>query len=126
MKVLVVDDNVDSADSMVLLLEVQGHMARKAYGAAEAINVAGEFRPDLILLDLSMPLMSGYEAITRLRDVVSSETLVVAAMTGFGLEEDRQKTRAAGFDAHLTKPVAPLELEAIIATADRMRAKDVI
>ncbi|TCF96888.1 hypothetical protein BZM26_35020, partial [Paraburkholderia strydomiana] len=91
------------------------------YGAAEGITLAAEFAPDLILLDLSMPLMSGYDAIPRLRDAARNEALVVAAMTGFGLEEDRQRTTAAGFDAHLTKPVALAELERVIRMADSKR-----
>ncbi|SAL79234.1 hybrid sensor histidine kinase/response regulator [Caballeronia telluris] len=123
LKVLVVDDNEDSADSMAMLLEAEGHVVSKAYGAAEAISVAPSFYPDLILLDLSMPLMSGYEAIARLRRVVRNEALVVAAMTGFGLEEDRQRTKAAGFDAHLTKPVALAELESAIDLADARRSE---
>jgi CheY-like chemotaxis protein len=123
LKVLVVDDNEDSADSMAMLLEAEGHVVSKAYGAAEAVSVAPSFSPDLILLDLSMPLMSGYEAIPRLRRVVRNEALVVAAMTGFGLEEDRRRTEAAGFDAHLTKPVVLAELESVIDLADARRSK---
>ncbi|WP_181309237.1 ATP-binding protein [Paraburkholderia sp. BL18I3N2] len=125
LKVLVVDDNEDSADSMAMLTEVEGHLVRKAYGAAEGITLAAEFAPDLILLDLSMPLMSGYEAMPRLRDAARNEALVVAAMTGFGLEEDRQRTTAAGFDAHLTKPVALAELERVIRMADAKRKEHV-
>ncbi|MDR5755012.1 MULTISPECIES: ATP-binding protein [unclassified Caballeronia] len=123
LKVLVVDDNEDSADSMAMLLEAGGHIVSEAYGAAEAISVAPSFSPDLILLDLSMPLMSGYEAIPRLRRVVRNEALVVAAMTGFGLEEDRRRTEAAGFDAHLTKPVVLAELERVIDLADARRSE---
>ncbi|SAL06360.1 PAS/PAC sensor hybrid histidine kinase [Caballeronia calidae] len=122
-KVLVVDDNEDSADSMAMLLEAEGHEVRKAYGAAQGIAVAAQFRPDLILLDLSMPLMSGYEAISRLREVVRDDALLVAAMTGFGQEEDRQRTKAAGFNAHLTKPVDLSELERVLALAQARYAE---
>jgi CheY-like chemotaxis protein len=115
LKVLVVDDNEDSADSMALLLDTYGHNVKTAYGGAQAIDIAGVFCPDLILLDLSMPLMTGFEAIPLLRDAVGNDDLVVAAMTGFGLEADKQRTTAAGFDAHLTKPVDVRDLEAVIA-----------
>ncbi|WP_061125694.1 hybrid sensor histidine kinase/response regulator [Caballeronia catudaia] len=121
-KVLVVDDNHDSADSMEMLLEALGHNALKAYSGAEAIDIAASFRPELVLLDLSMPLVTGYEAIGRLRDVARNDALVVAAVTGFGQAEDRQRTQAAGFDAHLTKPVGLAELESVLVLADdRMR-----
>jgi CheY-like chemotaxis protein len=108
---------------MAMLTEAGGHLVRKAYGAAEGISVAAEFCPDLILLDLSMPLMSGYEAIPLIRAAVRNPALVVAAMTGFGLEEDRLRTREAGFDAHLTKPVALEELERVVDLAE-MRRKE--
>jgi CheY-like chemotaxis protein len=122
LKVLVVDDNEDSADSMAMLIEAGGHLVRKAYGAAQGIAVAAQFSPDLVLLDLSMPLMSGYEALPRIREVVRNEALVVAAMTGFGLEEDRQRTKAARFN--LTKPVDLSELESVLALASARYAED--
>lgn len=113
-KVLVVDDNHDSADSMAMLLEALGHNVSKAYSGAQAIDIAALFRPDLVLLDLSMPSLTGYEAIERLRDAARNVALVVAAVTGFGQARDRQRTRAAGFDAHLTKPVGLAELESVL------------
>ncbi|SAL85470.1 PAS/PAC sensor hybrid histidine kinase [Caballeronia arvi] len=121
LKVLVVDDNEDSADSMAMLVEIDGHLVRKTYGAAQGISVASEFGPDLVLLDLSMPLMSGYDALPRIREAVRNEAFVVAGMTGFGLKEDRQRTKSAGFDAHLTKLVALPELERVIALARARR-----
>lgn len=121
-RVLVVDDNHDSADSMGMLLEALGHNVLKAYSGAQAIDIAASFRPDLVLLDLSMPLLTGYEAIAHLREVARNDALVVAAVTGFGQAEDRERTRAAGFDAHLTKPVGLAELESVLGVADdRMR-----
>jgi CheY-like chemotaxis protein/two-component sensor histidine kinase len=121
-KVLVVDDNHDSADSMGMLLEALSHNVLKAYSGAQAIDIAASFRPDLVLLDLSMPLLTGYEAIAHLREVARNDALVVAAVTGFGQAEDRERTRAAGFDAHLTKPVGVAELESVLGLADdRMR-----
>jgi PAS domain S-box-containing protein len=123
-KVLVVDDNHDSADSMEMLLEALGHNALKAYSGAQAIDIAASSRPDLVLLDLSMPSLTGYEAIGHLREVARNDALVVAAVTGFGQAEDRQRTRAAGFDAHLTKPVGLAELESVLALASQRMQHD--
>ncbi|GJH26279.1 hypothetical protein [Caballeronia novacaledonica] len=85
MKVLVVDDNADSAGSIALLLGIYGHDVKTAYRGAQTIDIAGVFCPDLILLDLS----TGYEAIPLLRDAIGGTALVVAAMTGYGLEADK-------------------------------------
>jgi PAS domain S-box-containing protein len=105
LRVLVVDDNHDSADSMVLLLEQLGHEAHAAYGAAQALKLAATVRPSLILLDLNMPGEDGFEVIRRLRSVIE-HPVYIAAMTGYGQRADRERTRGAGFDEHLTKPVA--------------------
>ncbi|CAL8481523.1 protein of unknown function (plasmid) [Caballeronia sp. S22] len=124
MKVLVVDDNHDSADSMGMLLDALGHNVLKAYSGAQAIDIIASFCPDLVLLDLSMPLLTGYEAIKRLRDAARNDALVVAAVTGFGQAEHRQRTKAAGFDAHLTKPVDLAALESVLALPnDRNRER---
>ena len=104
-RVLVVDDNHDSADSMVMLLEQLGHEAHAAYGAQQALKVAAEVRPALILLDLNMPGEDGFEVIRQLRAAID-HPVYVAAMTGYGQRADRERTRGAGFDEHLTKPVA--------------------
>jgi CheY-like chemotaxis protein len=105
MRVLVVDDNHDSADSMVMLLEQLGHEAHAAYGADQALQLAGSVRPTLILLDLNMPGENGFEVIRRLRAEIG-HPVYIAAMTGYGQRADRERTRSAGFDEHLTKPVA--------------------
>ncbi|CAL8473601.1 ATP-binding protein [Caballeronia sp. S22] len=121
LKILVVDDNEESAESMALLLGVDGHEVKTAYSAFDAVDAASALRPDLILLDLSMPSMSGYEAIRLLRNAVKNDDLMVVAVTGFGLEDDRQRTSAAGFDAHMTKPVAAGALDDVVTLA-RVRA----
>jgi CheY-like chemotaxis protein len=109
---------------MEMLLEALGHNALKAYSGAQAIDIAASSRPDLVLLDLSMPSLTGYEAIGHLREVARNDALVVAAVTGFGQAEDRQRTRAAGFDAHLTKPVGLAELESVLALASQRMQHD--
>ncbi|MDR5781883.1 PAS domain S-box protein [Caballeronia sp. LZ065] len=115
--VLVVDDNRDSADSMTLLVDMLGHRARPAYDGSEALASFGTERPQVVLLDLSMPGLTGFDVIRRMRD--EGARVVVAAMTGLGSDEDRARTRAAGFDAHLVKPVDLPELERVLALAGR-------
>ncbi|MDR5822945.1 PAS domain S-box protein [Caballeronia sp. LZ043] len=115
--VLVVDDNRDSADSMTLLVDMLGHRTRPAYGGSEALALFEAERPQVVLLDLSMPGLTGFDVIRRMRD--DGARVVVAAMTGLGSDEDRARTRAAGFDAHLVKPVDLPELERVLALAGR-------
>ena len=106
LRVLVVDDNRDAADSLALLLEIAGHEARAAYTGREALSLARELRPDVILLDLGMPGMDGYEVASRLRRDPATRGVTLIALTGWGQEADRKRSAEAGFDRHLTKPVA--------------------
>ncbi len=115
-RVLVIDDNRDSTDTMVYVLQLLGHDARGAYGAEHAVRVAESFRPGIVLLDLNMPDGDGFSVMQRLR-AQSSEPLYVAAMTGYGQASDRQRTLEAGFQAHLTKPVAADRLREILRAA---------
>jgi PAS domain S-box-containing protein len=104
-RILVVDDNVDIADSTAAVLEILGHQAHVAYNGESALQAVREYRPDVILLDLGMPRMNGYEVAKQLRQLPGQEELVLIALTGWGQEVDRQRTREAGFDSHLVKPV---------------------
>jgi PAS domain S-box-containing protein len=104
-RVLVVDDNVDAAESLAMLLTFSGHEARQAHDGAEALKVAEEFRPDVVLLDIGLPVMNGYEACRRLRQEPWARSMLLVALTGWGQEEDREQSRDAGFDVHLVKPV---------------------
>lgn len=106
-RVLVVDDNVDSARSLAMLLEMSGHAVATANDGPEAVRRAGEFQPELILLDIGMPGMSGYEVCRAIRQSPGGTRPKIFALTGWGMEEDRRKSSAAGFDGHLVKPVAP-------------------
>jgi CheY-like chemotaxis protein len=112
-RVLVVDDNEDSAESMAVLLRLQGHEVRLAYDGLSALEEAHAFRPELIFLDLDLPKMDGYEVARRLQPSMKGVTLV--AMTGYGQEEDRQRTQEAGFDLHLVKPVDYDRLEELLS-----------
>jgi CheY-like chemotaxis protein/anti-sigma regulatory factor (Ser/Thr protein kinase) len=121
LRVLVVDDNRDSADTMVELLEMMGQTVRGAYGADEALRVAAEFRPQVVLLDLNMPDGDGFSVLRRLR-AATEQPLYVGAMTGYGQPRDRARTRAEGFQIHLTKPVLPEHLGPMLAEATRFVA----
>jgi CheY-like chemotaxis protein len=113
-RVLVVDDNRDSADSLGLLLGLMGHPVRKAYDGPQALDVAREFRPEIVLLDIALPTLGGYEVARRLRQDPGLPDLVLVALSGYGGEEDRRRSREAGFDHHLIKPCALEELEALL------------
>ena len=116
-RVLVVDDNVDAADSTAALLELWGHDARAVYDGETALEAAREMRPDVVLLDIGLPGMNGYEVAQRLRALPDVAIALLAAMTGYGQDEDRRRASAAGFDLHLTKPLDPSRLREIVDTA---------
>jgi CheY-like chemotaxis protein len=113
-RVLVVDDNRDSADSLKLLLQLWGHDAECAYGGEEALATAAGFGPQIVLLDIGLPGMSGYELVGRLRQIPAARDAVFVAVTGYSRPEDRARTAQAGFDHHLVKPVDPGALEALM------------
>jgi PAS domain S-box-containing protein len=114
-RVLVVDDNADAARALELLLKSLGHETRVEHEGERALQVAAEFRPEIVLLDLGMPGMDGYELARRLRRA-QGPGLRVIAVTGWGQEADRQRTREAGFDLHLVKPVDPQDLARILSS----------
>lgn len=113
-KVLVVDDNPDVAESNAWLLEIMGHEVLTAHDGPEAIKLGAEFKPDLILLDIGMPGMSGYEACRLIREQSWGRRAVIVALTGWGQIEDKQKSQEAGFDKHLVKPLDTRELEGVL------------
>jgi CheY-like chemotaxis protein len=113
-RILVVDDNCDSADSMRMLLQIWGHEARCAYGVDEALAAAEAFEPEVILLDIGLPGMSGYELAGRLRQLPEGRSATLVAVTGYSRAEDRARSAQAGFQHHLVKPVDPAALEALM------------
>jgi CheY-like chemotaxis protein/two-component sensor histidine kinase len=121
-KVLVVDDNADAAGSLALLLELTGHAVRTAHDGEAAVAAAGEFRPDVVLCDIGLPKISGYEVCRRIRGLPWGRTLTLVAVTGRGLEADKRAALESGFDHHLTKPVdltaVVTLLAGVIATSD--------
>jgi CheY-like chemotaxis protein len=104
-RVLVVDDNVDSAESMAVLLRLYGHDVRLAHDGEGALEAALAFRPDVMFLDIDLPKMDGYEVTRRLRLDPAMGGMTLVAMTGYGQEEERRRTRDAGFHSHMVKPV---------------------
>jgi PAS domain S-box-containing protein len=105
LRVLVVDDNRDAADSLAVLLEFAGHEARVAHGGEAALRLFEAVRPHVVLADISMPGMSGHELARRLRQRPGGERVLLIATSGYGQEEDRKRSREAGFDGHLVKPI---------------------
>jgi PAS domain S-box-containing protein len=122
-RILVADDNRDAADSLAMMLQLQGHGVHTSHDGQEAVVAAEEFRPDLILMDIGMPRLNGYEACRRIRGRPWGKDLVIVALTGWGQEEDRRRATEAGFDEHLTKPVAPATLEKLLAGLSDRRGK---
>ena len=118
-RVLVVDDNTDAASSLRLIFEAMGHETRTAHDGRDAVAVAEQFRPDLILMDIGMPIMSGYDACRQIREKPWAGDVVMVACTGWGQEEDRQRSTQAGFDLHMVKPPIPAALEKLAATLRR-------
>jgi CheY-like chemotaxis protein len=104
-RVLVVDDNVDAANSLALVLRLDGHETEAVYTAYDALEHAATFKPDVVLLDIGLPQLDGYEVARRLRSSPELRGICLVALTGYGQSEDRQRARAAGFDFHLVKPV---------------------
>jgi PAS domain S-box-containing protein len=114
-RVLVVDDNADAAGSLALLLRLWGHEVRVAHDGLEAVRVAEEFVPEILLLDIGLPGLNGYEVAKRLRHSPRLARAVLVALTGYGQEEDRSRSREAGLDQHLVKPVEPDRLQRLLA-----------
>jgi CheY-like chemotaxis protein len=113
-RVMVVDDSADTALTEAMLLMTQGHIVSAAKSGSEALDNIQEFRPDVVLLDIAMPGMDGYEVARRIRRVVGYETVVIVAISGYGQESDRQGAIQAGIDHHLLKPINQDDLTRIL------------
>ncbi|MEX2221627.1 MAG: CHASE3 domain-containing protein [Candidatus Rokuibacteriota bacterium] len=116
-RVLVVDDEPDSTDSLALFLRLRGHEVRVAHDGPGALEEISRYRPDVVFLDLGLPGMNGYDVARRVRMMSDLGPLRLVALTGYGTDGDRQKTRDAGFDVHLAKPVDPQVLDALLASS---------
>jgi signal transduction histidine kinase/CheY-like chemotaxis protein len=120
-KVLVVDDNRDSADALALVLEADGCEILVGYSGQEALDLAARSRPDAVVLDIGMPDLSGYEVARRIRQEEWGRDVLLVAMTGWGQTKDKDRAKEAGFDRHFTKPLDPGELQALLAAFIRER-----
>ena len=113
-RVLIADDNADAAESLQLWLELAGHEVHTALNGPDALHLAATVHPEVVLLDIGMPGMSGLEVAARIREAPWGREMVLIALTGWGQEEDRRRSKEAGFDHHLTKPVSPDAIEELI------------
>ncbi len=123
LRILIVDDNRDGADSLALMLRIMGNDTRTAYDGQQGVEVAEEFRPEILLFDIGLPKLNGYEACRRIREQPWGKDMVLIAVTGWGQDEDRRRSRDAGFDDHLVKPVDPQALMTLLAEVADTRAK---
>lgn len=110
LRILIVDDNVDAADSIAMLLRMEGHETRTVNTARAALLAVPDFTPEVVLLDIGLPEMDGYEVARRLRTQNGVHRMRLVAVTGYGQPADRRRAHAAGFDEHMVKPVEPAVL----------------
>jgi len=120
-RVLVVDDNRDAANSLSIMLRLMGNEPKTAHDGIEALEVAAAFRPDLILLDIGMPRLNGYDTARRIRQQPWGKNVILVALTGWGQDDDRRKSHDAGFDLHMVKPIQPDTLEELLASSASQR-----
>jgi DNA-binding response OmpR family regulator len=118
-RILIVDDNLDAAETLGMMLDLLGQQTRKEHDGNAALRAAAEYRPEVVFLDIGLPGLSGLEVATRIRRDLGMEGVYLIALSGYGTEEDRRKSFYAGFDSHLVKPLDPSSLPSILAAAER-------
>jgi CheY-like chemotaxis protein len=114
-RILVVDDNPDSALSLAMMLSIMGHDTRTAHDGETAVSTAENFLPDVVLLDIGLPKLNGYEVAQRIRTSPWGASMFLIAVTGWGQDEDRQRSSEVGLDVHMVKPVEPSALQELLA-----------
>lgn len=114
-RIIVADDNEDSAESFAMLLSFSGHEVRIVHDGASALDAVRDFRPDVAFLDIGMPGLTGYEVAQAVRAEPWGREVTLIAVTGWGQPDDRQRARTAGFDRHLIKPIDPAEVDRLLA-----------
>ena len=123
-RVLVTDDNVDGAETLAVVLRLVGHDVRVAHSGVDTLEIAAVFRPDVIFLDVGMPVMDGYETAVLLRRIAGLERTLLVALTGYGRPSDRQHAQEAGFDEFLVKPAIPEDVYALALKSRSLRTTD--
>lgn len=118
-RILVVDDNHDSALSLAMMLSIMGHETRTAHDGESAVATAESFLPEVVLLDIGLPKLNGYEVAQRIREQPWGTSMFLIAVTGWGQEEDRQRSSEVGLNVHMVKPVEPAALEKLLAELPR-------
>jgi signal transduction histidine kinase/FixJ family two-component response regulator len=118
-RVLIVDDNIDAAETLAMMLELLGQQTRQAHEGNNALTVAQEYQPEVIFMDIGLPGLSGHEVVTKMRQELGMTGPYIIALSGYGTEEDRRKSFNAGFDNHLVKPLDPSALPGILELASR-------
>ena len=113
-RIVIADDNEDSAESFAMLLSFSGHEVRIAHDGAEALNALRDFRPDVAFLDIGMPGLTGYEVAQAVRAEPWGRQVTLIAVTGWGQPDDKLRARSAGFDRHLIKPIDPAEVDRLL------------
>ncbi len=113
-RILVVDDNHDAAMSLAMMLEIMGNETQTAHDGLEALEIAESFAPDLVMLDIGMPKLNGYETARRIRQQPWGRGMKLVALTGWGQDEDRRKSEEAGFNSHMVKPIDPTALDQLL------------
>jgi DNA-binding response OmpR family regulator len=122
LRILIVDDNRDAADSVGLMLQSTGNEICVAYDGEDAVRAADRFRPQVVLLDIGLPKLNGYEACRRIRKQPWGRNMVVIAVTGWGQDDDKRKAEDAGFDRHMVKPVDPHNLIKLLGSLPSRQA----
>jgi CheY-like chemotaxis protein len=117
-RVLIVDDNIDAAQTLSALLEIAGHQTMVAHDGYQGLRITEQFNPEVIFLDIGMPGMNGYEVAQAVRKTPGMETVSIIALTGWGAEQDRELSKEAGFDAHLTKPASLASVNLLLSKID--------
>ncbi len=114
-RILVVDDNHDSAMSMAMMLSIMGHETRTAHDGDSAVSTAESFLPEVVLLDIGLPKLNGYEVAQRIRESAWGQSMFLIAVTGWGQQEDRERSSEVGLNVHMVKPVEPAALERLLS-----------
>ena len=125
-RVLVVDDNVDAAETLVMMMQLLGQTTQQAHDGKAALEVAARFKPQIVVMDIGLPGLSGYEVVRRMRAELGMRETYIVALSGYGSEEDRRKSMEAGFDTHFVKPLDPSSLPQILAAARGTAADPVL